>query len=494
MGRPKKSQLTRAKATKYGKGKRITAPTHSVRGGSLNDSPEVEITPSQPPKKKGRGAGEIRPVKEDIADRPVIWRVGPHEFSCAKSANKITATITRLALKYMPAPFRSFHSFDKTIKDKVERDFLERYTYHEDEDVDCCRAVLDAIAAKRYCEELGTARRNRIKKYRWDIVSWKTDVPHWSVVPEFWRGLCDIWFTEEWQMVSKRNQLNRTSSGGTISHYAGSASAHQHFEKLTKLFNGRKPTMEDLYIHMHCARENGVSPVVAQISTAKEGVAEDNENSDGNREVDPSCQESTMEFDINTLQFTNTEKENIYMKVKAMKADQANAELDESALFLTALGGPKHGRVIGFGSVIAPIKTANNRDRQNNTSSVSGLTNCGQQEIFTRSEMNAMMEDRDRHIAEERAQMKRDQAQNLLMFAQLYKTIGIQQLPSQDDLTSQPSQEVPSHLEMEFNQDAAGSIQPNQGPFQALLSSRNVQEIAGHDAAMSDWLANQPST
>ncbi|KAF3339536.1 ATP-dependent zinc metalloprotease FTSH 11 [Carex littledalei] len=42
--------------------------------------------------------------------------------------------------------------------------------------------------------------------------------------------------------------------------------------------------------------------------------------------------------------------------------------------------------------------------------------------------------------------------------------------------------------------DAADSIQPNQEPFQALLSSRNVQEITGHDAAMSDWLANQPST
>ncbi|KAF3338299.1 ATP-dependent zinc metalloprotease FTSH 11 [Carex littledalei] len=43
-------------------------------------------------------------------------------------------------------------------------------------------------------------------------------------------------------------------------------------------------------------------------------------------------------------------------------------------------------------------------------------------------------------------------------------------------------------------EDVAGSIQPNQEPFQALLSSRNVQEITGHDAAMSDWLANQPST
>ena len=71
--------------------------------------------------------------------------------------------------------------------------------------------------------------------------------------------------------------------------------------------------MEDLYIHMHCARENGVSPIVAQLNTSKEGVAEDHENSDGNREVDLGYEESTMEFDVNSLQFTNTEKKNVYV-------------------------------------------------------------------------------------------------------------------------------------------------------------------------------------
>lgn len=45
--------------------------------------------------------------------------------------------------------------------------------------------------------------------------------------------------------------------------------------------------MEELYIHIHCERENGVSPVVAQISTDEEGVegvSEIVENSDGNGE------------------------------------------------------------------------------------------------------------------------------------------------------------------------------------------------------------------
>lgn len=72
----------------------------------------------------------------------------------------------------------------------------------------------------------------RIKLYGWDIVAWKADVPKWCVTPVNWRGLCDIFFSDEWQLVSKQNQQNRLGDGNPISHYAGSASAHQHFEKL----------------------------------------------------------------------------------------------------------------------------------------------------------------------------------------------------------------------------------------------------------------------
>lgn len=43
-----------------------------------------------------------------------------------------------------------------------------------------------------------------------------------------------------------------------------------------------------------------------------------------------------------------------------------------------------------------------------------------------------------------------------------------------------------------------GSLAPNQEgsnmTFQALLTSENEQEIAGNDAAMGNWWANQPST
>jgi hypothetical protein len=39
-----------------------------------------------------------------------------------------------------------------------------------------------------------------------------------------------------------------------------------------------------------------------------------------------------------------------------MRADEANADLDETILILTALGGPSHGPVKGFGSVLQQKK------------------------------------------------------------------------------------------------------------------------------------------
>lgn len=74
--------------------------------------------------------------------------------------------------------------------------------------------------------------------------------------------------------------------------------------------------MEDLYIHIHCARENGVSPVVAQKGTVEEGVTEINVDSDVNGGADPTADETSgqvHEFDINTLQFTNQRKEKVYV-------------------------------------------------------------------------------------------------------------------------------------------------------------------------------------
>lgn len=124
----KKYRVTRATATKYSKRKR-TADVPILVSDNLIAAPGGEIVPPKPTKKKGRGLGRMRPVKANPEDRPEVWRVGQHEFSCelANNPRLITTTITKLALRLMPAPLRSYHSFDKTVKNSVERDFLVRF-------------------------------------------------------------------------------------------------------------------------------------------------------------------------------------------------------------------------------------------------------------------------------------------------------------------------------------------------------------------------------
>lgn len=120
-----------------------------------------------------------------------------------------------------------------------------------------------------------------------------------------------------------------------------------------------------------------------------------------------------------------------------MRADQANVELDDSNLFLTAIGGQRHGRVLGFGSLLEQtVQTATTRGRHSHvTSSVSGVTNSGVQETFSRAEVDAIVQERDCRIAEERAERLRDQAQNQLLFSQLFKMHGLQQPPLEVSLT-----------------------------------------------------------
>lgn len=128
MAPQKKSRVARSKATKYTKRKRSADLPIDV-GDSLNAAPEGEIPPCQPKKKKGRGPAVIMPVKDDPSQRPEVWRVGQHEFSCASNPRLIAATITRLALRLMPAPLRSFHGFDDTSKNNLEIEFLVNFIF-----------------------------------------------------------------------------------------------------------------------------------------------------------------------------------------------------------------------------------------------------------------------------------------------------------------------------------------------------------------------------
>ena len=108
----------------------------------------------------------------------------------------------------------------------------ERFRYREGEDLDQCKAVFEAIAQKRYSEELHSARANCIKQYGWDMALWKANIPHWCLEPKHWIGLCDIFDTEEWHGLRRQNKSNRTKSGFTTAHHGGSTSTLQHVEKL----------------------------------------------------------------------------------------------------------------------------------------------------------------------------------------------------------------------------------------------------------------------
>ncbi|KAF3320226.1 hypothetical protein FCM35_KLT01501 [Carex littledalei] len=192
----------------------------------------------------------------------------------------------------------------------------EKFRYRDGEDVQRCREVLEAIAAKRYSGELHEARNNCIKKFGRNIPAWKKSVPHWCLTHAYWHGLCDIFDTDEWQEVSKQNHDNRTTSGLTVSHYAGCASAHQHFGKLKNLKNGEDPTMRELYIHLHCRRDKGKSPIETHLEAVKARQSGPAEITDDNGVMDPNTEEIprvTEELDVNCLQFPNTRIKAVYV-------------------------------------------------------------------------------------------------------------------------------------------------------------------------------------
>lgn len=82
------------------------------------------------------------------------------------------------------------------------------------------------------------------------------------------------------------------------------------------------------------------------------------------------------------------------------------------------------------------MKTAATRERSSHiASSITGLTNIGEQENFSRAEVLAIVQEREGRITGELAEMKREQAQNQLMFSQLFKMVGHQLPPPEVSLS-----------------------------------------------------------
>lgn len=113
-----------------------------------------------------------------------------------------------------------------------------------------------------------------------------------------------------------------------------------------------------------------------------------------------------------------------------MRADQATSITDESTMFFSAAGGSSHGRVRGFGTMLDDkVQKAKNRNRPNQTS-VSGLTNAGDETNLSRAELQVLLADSDRRRDEERAERKRELAQYDFYISQLYTMFG-SQMPTQ---------------------------------------------------------------
>ena len=105
-----------------------------------------------------------------------------------------------------------------------------------------------------------------------------------------------------------------------------------------------------------------------------------------------------------------------------MTADQANANMDESTMFMSAVGGTSHGRVPGFGSMLdGKVQTTTNRSGPKHTaSSVSGVTNNGEQTSFSREDVQSLLADSDRRQAEDWVVMKREMATYEMYINQLF--------------------------------------------------------------------------
>jgi hypothetical protein len=110
-----------------------------------------------------------------------------------------------------------------------------------------------------------------------------------------------------------------------------------------------------------------------------------------------------------------------------MMADQDRSDMDESSMFLEAVGGSRHGRVQGLGSML-PNKgqPATSRARQNHTgSSVSGVIDNGEQATFSRAEVGMLLAQCERRKDEEKAERERQSATYDLYFDKLFSMYGL---------------------------------------------------------------------
>jgi hypothetical protein len=111
-----------------------------------------------------------------------------------------------------------------------------------------------------------------------------------------------------------------------------------------------------------------------------------------------------------------------------MRAAQDDSGMDESTMFLLAVGGPKKGRIQGFGCMLDDkVDKANKRNRANGIPCHdSGLTTDGEDTNLSRAELQALLAESVRRQDEEKLERKRELAQYDFYIKQLFTMMGSQ--------------------------------------------------------------------
>ncbi|KAF3339901.1 Plant transposase (Ptta/En/Spm family) [Carex littledalei] len=185
----------------------------------------------KPEVRNGRGLAKPREPSKP-ADRPKLMVVGDAEFTSEPQDTKVVATIRLLTLANLPGPFRSYNTLPSGARFDTLKQFLQRYSWGEEEDVLRCIDVFENIAAEAYSRVLTDTRRVCLEKYGPSKEEWKGYCPRWCKNEEIWKGLCDIWSTPIWEQQSSRNRANKLKCGSVASHVGGSRSTFRHKQKM----------------------------------------------------------------------------------------------------------------------------------------------------------------------------------------------------------------------------------------------------------------------
>jgi hypothetical protein len=115
--------MTRFKGPKRARATRYTTELQAKKNGQLLQLEDAQVDVAQV-KPTVRGPNKIRDVETAHAKKPEVWPIGAAEFDYEAYCNMITGTISKLALRAMPAPLRSYNSWDRTAKKVLQDQFL----------------------------------------------------------------------------------------------------------------------------------------------------------------------------------------------------------------------------------------------------------------------------------------------------------------------------------------------------------------------------------